>query len=134
MITYVFDSSALLAYLDERENAEKVGHLLKSAIRGESEILMSAVNYGEAYCVVLRERGHDRAIAALSLIRPLPIRMLDATPERSLRAAEVKAKFKLYYADSFAASLAMEYNAKLVTSDSDFRRLGNHFPIAWLKS
>jgi predicted nucleic acid-binding protein len=95
---------------------------------------MSAVNYGEAYSVVLRERGHDRAQTSLSLIRPLPIRLIDATPERALRAAEVKTKYKLYYADSFAAALAMEYNAKLVTSDSDFRRLGHNFPIEWLRA
>jgi len=131
--TYVFDASALLAYVDLREGAEKVRHLLKGAIRGENEILMSAVNYGEVYAVVLRERGHDRAVAALSLMRPLPIRLLDATPERALRAAEVKTKYKLYYADSFAAALAMEHHARLVTSDSDFRRLGHDVPITWLK-
>jgi predicted nucleic acid-binding protein len=134
MTAYVLDSSALLAYVDQRESAGKVAHLLKSAIRGEAEILMSAVNYGEVYSVALRERGRDRALATLSMIRPLPIRFVDATPDRALHAAEVKIKYKLYYADSFAAALAMEYNAKLVTSDSDFRRLGHGFPIAWLKS
>ena len=134
MTVYVFDASALLTYVDHGRSAEKAAHLLKSALRGENEVLMSAVNFGEAYGVVLRERGPDRAIATLSAIRPLPIRFVDATPDRALRAAEIKTKYKLYYADGFAAALALEYNAKLVTADFDFRRLGRNFPIAWLKS
>jgi predicted nucleic acid-binding protein len=130
--SYVLDSSALLAYVDEGVKGEKIAHLLKNALRGDGDVLMSAVNYGEAYGVMLRERGSERAMATLSLVGQVPIRVLDATPQRALRAAETKTKYKLYYADSFAAALAMEFNAKLVTSDSDFRRLGHNFPISWL--
>jgi len=46
----------------------------------------------------------------------------------------VKAKYKLYYVDSFAAALAIEHKATLVTSDSDFRKLGHGFPVVWLKA
>ena len=53
--------------------------------------------------------------------------------QRAFRAAEVKSKYKLYYVDSFAAALAIEHKATLVTSDSDFRRLGHGFPVLWLK-
>jgi len=65
----------------------------------------------------------------MSAVRPLPIQILDATPARAFRAAEMKSKYKLYYIDSFAASLAVEYKATLVTSDSDFRKLGHAFPV-----
>ena len=95
---------------------------------------MSAVNFGEVYSVVLREHGPDAAQTALSAIRPLPIHLIDATPERSLHAAEVKKKYRLYYVDSFAAALALEHKAALVTSDSDFRKLGNGVVIVWLKA
>ncbi len=60
--------------------------------------------------------------------------MLDATPQRAFKAADLKAKYKLYYVDSFAAALAIEYKATLVTSDSDFRKLGHGFPVVWLKT
>jgi predicted nucleic acid-binding protein len=40
----------------------------------------------------------------------------------------------MYYADSFAAALAIEHKATLVTSDSDFRKLGHGFPVVWLKN
>jgi predicted nucleic acid-binding protein len=131
--TYVLDASALLVFLQNKPAANKVNQLLKEAIRERAEILMSAVNYGEVYGAILREHGLDRAAATLSAVQPLPIRLVDATPQRAVHAADVKAKYKLYYVDSFAAALAIEYKATLVTGDSDFRKLGHGFPAVWLK-
>ena len=95
---------------------------------------MSAVNFGEIYGLILREQGLDRARAIAGAVYPLPIQFVDATLQRCCHAAEIKAKYKLYYVDSFAAALAIENKATLVTSDSDFRRLGHGFPVVWLKS
>ncbi len=133
MMTYVLDASALCSFLQDKPAAAKVSDLLTEAMRGRAEILMSAVNFGEVYGVVLREQGVDRARATLSAVQPLPIRLIDASPERAIQAAEVKARYKLYYVDAFAAALAIEEKATLVTSDSDFRRLGHGFPTIWLK-
>ena len=71
---------------------------------------------------------------AVQAVSPLRIEIVDATPQRSCKAADVKAKYKLYYADAFAAALAIEHKATLVTSDSDFRKLGHAFPVLWLKT
>lgn len=133
MKTYVFDVSALFAYLQKTAGAAKVNELLKEAIRGPARVLMSAVNYGEIYGRILRDYGPDQAHTSMDALSPLPIEVLDATPQRALQAAEVKAKYKLYYIDSFAAALAIEHKATLVTSDSDFRKLGHGFPVVWLK-
>ena len=133
MKTYVFDASALLAFLQKKPGALKVNEILKDATRGQSKILMSAVNYGEVYGRILRDHGPDTARTTLQAVHPLPIEILDATPQRSLQAAEVKARYKLYYIDSFAAALVLEHRATLVTSDSDFRKLGHAFSAVWLK-
>ena len=133
MKMYVFDASALFAYLQKTAGASKVNELLKQAIRGPARVLMSAVNYGEVYGRVLRDYGPDQARTAMNALNPLPIEVLDATPQRALQAADVKVKYKLYYIDSFAAALAIEQKATLVTSDSDFRKLGHGFPVVWLK-
>ena len=69
----------------------------------------------------------------MSAVHPLPISLVDATPQRALQAAEIKLRHKLYYLDSFVAALALEQKGTLVTSDSDFRRLGQSVPIIWLK-
>lgn len=133
MKTYVFDASALFAFLQKTPAAHKVGELLKEAMRGRAGILMSTVNYGEVYGWIVREHGKDRAVATVSAVRPLPISLMDVTPQRAFHAAEIRAKYKLYYVDSFAAALAIEHEATLVTSDPDFRKLGHGFPVIWLK-
>lgn len=133
MKTYVFDASALFAFLQQKPSAPRVGELLKEAVRGRAAIFMSAVNYGEVYGGILRGHGPERARVAISAVQPLPINLVDATPQRALQAAEVKVRYKLYYLDSFAAALALEHKATLVTSDSDFRRLGHNFSVVWLK-
>ena len=134
MRSYVFDASALFVFLENGPGAEAVADLLKEAMRGRAEISMSAVNYGEVYGRILRDHGRERAQVAAGAVHPLPIRFADATPQRAFHAAEVKAKYKLYYVDSFAAALAIECKASLVTGDADFRRLGHNFPTVWLRA
>jgi len=134
MKTYVFDASALFAFVRYKPGAPKVNELLKEARRGRVSVLMSAVNYGEVYGRILRDYGPEQALTAVQAVGPLPIEVLDATPQRAFKAADMKAKYKLYYVDSFAAALAIEHKATLVTSDSDFRKLGHGFPVVWLKA
>jgi predicted nucleic acid-binding protein len=134
MKTYVLDASALFAFLQDTPGAAKVDDLLREAMRGRARALMSAVNYGEVYGKILRDIGRELALTTVQAINPLAIEMVDATPQRACQAADVKVKYKLYYADSFAAALAIEHKATLVTGDNDFRRLGRDFPVLWLKS
>jgi predicted nucleic acid-binding protein len=134
MKSYVFDASALFAFLQGRPGAARVNEILKEARRGRAKVLMSAVNYGEVYGRILRDHGPDTALSAIYAVSPLPIELLATSPQAACRAADVKAKYKLYYVDSFAAALTLESTATLVTSDSDFRKLGHAFPILWLKS
>lgn len=133
MKTYVFDASALFIFLENKHGAAKLGDLLRDAMRERAEILMSSLNCGEVYGKILREYGPERAAATISAIYPLPIRMVEVTQQRAFRAAEIKARYKLYYVDSFAAALAMENKATLVTRDSDFRKIRS-LPVMWLKS
>jgi len=131
---YVFDASALLALLERTGGTAKVNELVKEAHHGRSQILMSSVNYGEVYGKVLRDHGQDQAIRSLGAVRRLPIELYDVDVQRALHAQDVKTRYKLYYVDSFAAALAIENKATLVTSDSDFRKLGHNASILWLKN
>jgi predicted nucleic acid-binding protein len=134
MKSYVFDASALFVFLQRKAGASKVNELLKDAMRGHAQVLMSAVNYGEVYGTILRSHGREQALTSMHAVNPLPIEVVDVTPQSAFRAAEIKVKYKLYYIDSFAAALAMEHKAALVTSDSDFRKLGQSVSLIWLKA
>jgi predicted nucleic acid-binding protein len=131
--TYVLDTSALFALIEKKPGAPKVNEILKEAIRGHCRPLMSTLNYGEVYALLLRARGEEEALRAMVALGPLPIGLQDATAQRCFRAAELEIKYKLYYVDAFAAALAIEHKATLVTSDSDFKRLGHGFPVVWLR-
>ena len=48
-------------------------------------------------------------------------------------AADFKTRFKLSLADSFAAALAKEKKAELVTGDPEFKPLEKEIKIIWLK-
>jgi len=132
--TYVFDAAALFVLLENMASAPRVNEIIKEAAKGHCRILMSTVNYGEVYGLLLRRYSEGSALPVMSAVGRLPLELSDVTPQRGLRAAELKSKYKLYYADSFAAALAIENKATLVTSDSDFRKLDHSFPILWLKS
>ena len=48
-------------------------------------------------------------------------------------AAVFKARFKISLADAFAAALAKEKKAELVTGDPEFKALEKEIKITWLK-
>lgn len=134
MRTYVLDASALIAFLEDKAGAQKIEAMLIEARRAHARIFMSSLNYGEVYSKLLRDQSQEQARRTISGVSPLPIEIQDVTAQRSFRAAEIKNTYKLYYADAFAAGLAIEHKATLVTGDSDFKKLGHGFPVLWLRS
>jgi predicted nucleic acid-binding protein len=49
--------------------------------------------------------------------------------ERASRAGAIKQKHGLGYADSFAAELAIEQGAQLITADPEFSKVGKALAI-----
>ncbi len=124
MKTYVLDSSALMAFFEDRPGAEKVEELLARAAESRRPLLMSVVNWGEVYYSVWRARGEQAANAVLREIAQLPIEIVDADTGLTQAAARLKALHNLPYADCFAAALAQSRKAALVTSDRGSVSLG----------
>jgi predicted nucleic acid-binding protein len=125
MRRYVLDANALIAFFENRRGAaQKVGHLLREALRQEMPLLMSAVNWGEVFYIAWRGHGEAKAREAETKLRQLPIAVIAVDQERATRAAALKQKHGLGYADSFAAELAIERNAWLVTADPEFAKIG----------
>jgi len=49
------------------------------------------------------------------------------------QAAELKSKHRMSYAGCFAAALARQRKAELVTGDRDFRQVEGEVKILWLE-
>lgn len=78
MITYVLDASALLRYLDREPGFNKIADLFKVAVKGDAQLLVSAVNWGEIVSVSYEAHGLTTASATTSRLRDLPFTRVTA--------------------------------------------------------
>jgi len=85
---------------------------------------MSAINWGEVFYTEWRRYGESKAREAEANLRRLPIVIIGVDLDCATRAAAIKQKHNLGYADSFAAELAIERGAWLVTADPEFSKMG----------
>lgn len=123
--SYVLDANALVGLFEDRAgSASKVERLLQEAQRQEPPLLMSAINWCEVFYVTWRRHGEAKAREAERNLRDLPIAVIAADFDRATNAAILKQKHNLAYADAFAAELAIERGAWLVTADPEFSKLG----------
>jgi predicted nucleic acid-binding protein len=130
--TFVLDSFAVMAHFQAESGGEKVLELLEKAGRNEVSLAMSMINVGEVAYLASRRWGKKYARALLDDLRGLPIAFYDATEERILSAAWLKAGHPISYADAFAALLTKELSAQLVTGDLEFKHLKEKVPLLWL--
>jgi len=128
---YVLDASALLAFFQDEPGAEKVQDLLTRAGQAERPLLMSVVNWGEVIYVVWQRRGEEAARERMRAMARYPLEIVGADAETTLLAAALKAQHKLPYADCFAAALAQEKKATLVTTDKDFQQVEKDIAVLW---
>ncbi|HXZ40096.1 MAG TPA: type II toxin-antitoxin system VapC family toxin [Terriglobales bacterium] len=127
---YVLDANALISFFEDRRGAaEKVRHLLSEALRQDLPLLMSAVNWGEVFYIAWGRHGETKAREAEAKLLQLPIAVMAVDRERATRAATTKQKQGLGYADSFAAELAVERGAWLVTADPEFTKVGKGLAV-----
>jgi len=128
---FVLDSFALLALLQDEPGAPKVQELLNRATIGDHEVFITVVNLGEVLYTTENRRGLQAAQEALAGIDQSPIRMVDVDRPLTLAAARLKAATGVGYADCFAAALAQQMTAAVVTGDRDFGMIEG-LDIEWL--
>jgi predicted nucleic acid-binding protein len=130
---YVLDANALIGFFEGRSPASgKVQKRISEALRLDLPLLMSAVNWGEVFYMEWRYHGEEKAREAEGYLRRLPITVVPVDLDRATRAAALKQKYGLGYADAFAAELAIEQRAWLVTADPEFARLGTILSVLQL--
>jgi predicted nucleic acid-binding protein len=91
---------------------------------------MSVINLGEVLYVLLRHVDEQRARHYIQVLQNV-VAMVEADSPQALSAAEIKHRYKLGYADSFAATLAMTRRATLVSADPAFEKVGKS--LKWLR-
>ena len=130
MRRYVLDADALTGFFEARAGlADKVARLLAQAAQQDAQLLMSAVNWGEVFYLACRRHGEAEAWKTEARLQELPVAVIAADRQRASRAGALKQKYALGYADSFAAELAIEQRAWLVTADPEFAKVGKGLTV-----
>jgi len=133
----VLDSYALLAWLgNEQPAAETVQRLLDRAAADRLDLVMSRINWGEVFYIIAKQHGGERAREIRRQLDRLPVDFGSATDARVATASELKADYAFAYADAFAAGLALEHDAELVTGDAEFQPVEDHegLGVLWLEA
>ncbi len=129
----VLDSFALLAFLRGEPGEEKIAALLERAGLRDEPVHMTEVNYAEVKYITIRKDGKDRWEEIAAVLPALPIQFHPATRALADFAADFKARYKISLADAFAAALAKERKAQLITGDLEFKALAKEIKIGWLE-
>lgn len=128
----VFDSYAVLAFLFGEPAAPEVRRILDEATLADRPVLMSVVNWAEVLYRVRRKQGAEGIEEMRRFERTMPVEFVPADHALAEAAAEFKATHSISLADAFAAALAAQRGAELVTGDPEFKPLDGTLKLRWL--
>jgi predicted nucleic acid-binding protein len=115
----VVDSSAWLAYFAGEKNSA----FFADAIEDTELLIVPVICVYEVFKVVLRERGEDDALQAISAMQQGLVVNLDA--DLALEAAIIGHEEKLALADSVIYAVARRHDATVWTQDEHFSGRAN---------
>ncbi len=133
MVSFVLDASAILRFLDGEAGVERVGEIIKLHVASEARCLVSAIHWGEVSGTLLKRLGPQPAATVMDRLKALDFEIVTINAERAARAARIKVKRKIPYADAFGVELAgSSPDHLLVTADFDVTPAVNDIRIEFL--
>jgi predicted nucleic acid-binding protein len=133
MVTYVLDSSALLRYLHNQAGADRVEEIINMHLAGNCEVMIAAPHWGEVAGITCKLYVRTEMEQVLSRLSSFGFRVVAADADRAVRAALIKLKRGVPYADAFGVELAAEARGRiLVTADFDFKPASGDVTIEFL--
>ena len=128
----VLDTWAILAYLKGEPAGERVEALIVDAHENDIPLMMSVMNVTEVWYAFARSATDKVADQAILELKQLGIEFVEASLDLALEAAKLKARHKMSLADCFAAALADEKKAELVTGDKEFKQVDGDIRVLWV--
>jgi len=120
---YIFDTSALLTYIEGEDGSEDVEKLLISAENESVIIYLAFISITEVFYITAREKSVSDALKRIELINSLAVRIEEFYEDLNLSAGKLKAKYNISLADSYIAALCQKYNGILVHKDPEFEKI-----------
>jgi predicted nucleic acid-binding protein len=133
MKTTVLDASAMLTMFFGQPGVEQMRELFHKASDADKPVFISAVNWAEVLYKIERKHGKAGLDTARQFERTTPLEAVPVDRDLAEAAAALKVKHDLGLADAFAAALAIQKKAELVTADTEFKSVEKEIKINWLK-
>jgi predicted nucleic acid-binding protein len=132
MSTKILDAHAVMSFLKDEPGADIVRNLILKAVEGNVTLEMCIVNLGEVWYAIARATSPEKADQYVQEIRGMAIEIADADWQLTRQAAVFKVSGNISYADCFAAALAKNHKAELITGDKEFKALEDEIKIVWI--
>ncbi|MGZ9164560.1 MAG: PIN domain-containing protein [Anaerolineales bacterium] len=117
--SFVLDTSALMAFIEKEEGAERVREVLL-----KKSIIIHWLSIMETVYISQRELGEEEALTRYALLKKLNARIIwDADESLLLNAARIKSTHNLSLADSVIAAIADQHKAILLHKDPEYEPL-----------
>jgi predicted nucleic acid-binding protein len=124
MRIHILDASALYRYLSDGAGADIVASVLKEALATDTEVMMSVINWGEVYYTLVKHIGLAKTDKLMTeLLGKVPVSLVGVALEDALRAARLKARYNIPYADAFAAALTRGQHVLVTANIEHFERV-----------
>jgi len=125
---YILDSSAVLAFIEDEEGAERVEEVLR-----EGRVLLPFVVLLEVYYITRREKGEAEASRRYGLLKRVVAEVLWGMDEGLLlRAGRLKAEYPISLADALIAAFAIQEGAVLLHKDPEYEMLAGEVELEGL--
>jgi predicted nucleic acid-binding protein len=133
MVTYVFDSSAVLRYLHDQAGASRVAQIVRGRLAGDCEAIIAAPHWGEVAGITCKLYGRREMEQVLSRLSAFGLQVVAADGDRAVRAALLKLHYNIPYVDAFGIELTAEAHDRVfVTADFDFKPAARSVKIEFL--
>lgn len=119
----VLDTSAIFSLLRDEPGSDFVEARLKEAAAGKAVVVASFVSLTEIFYNTMQLADRRRADELLALVKAWPVEFIYPDEALCLAAGEIKALFRISFADAFVAATARETNAVLLHKDPEFESL-----------
>lgn len=131
------DAYAILCWLQDEPGADIVDQHLSEGDRDKANRCpTSVINLGEVFYRIGKTRGLAQAEEFWDDVHSglIPLQVVEVTRNRVRKAAALKARYAIAYADAFAIQLAQERGLPLVTGDPEIKAVEEQesLDIVWL--
>lgn len=120
---YIFDTSALLTYIEDEEGSEYVEDLLIKAERVDVVIYIAFISLTEVFYITAQEKDESEALRRIKLIQSLAVKVEESNENLNMRAGSLKAANRISLADAYIAALCQELKGILVHKDPEFEKM-----------